>query len=502
MKDSFWAMPIYSTDISQQAVAKMWSFIVQKIMWLTGQRVLTYGSAPYKQGSTTDKTLPEITQDFISRWQCKTVEVFTCIMEMVKSLTNQKLIDSTAMLVLHEWLHSLTQLGYEIKPRESGLALFEDTCSGDVIYNPIDYSQTVYTQPHRTRKPYIPANGIKSIQATHSRLCSKHSYYNLRNSNNKPKNSLNIPINFTHPWIQFENILLVVTYNNPLYETVQYVETMHRPFFPFLIHCGPGVPDMDNTLYKLKDFVFSFYSYKPTPEGHAKGAFNYECIAGIINMHYPVEGYLVMSDDMMISIFKLFDLPRHMTWFLPKEEIITADVQKLKTCRLGMCDFYPHWKWWEDYQSQTLSLLARLEREQHLSPLVHKCYRQLLVSTGGKHRAHGGFSDFYYIPYRLAKDFASLLSIFREEDVFLEITIPTIIRCLELQEDIITIRGSVNWMHDRDQPWIFLSKKHFLGKSFLHPTKWSFLAEGAPDFKKFFCEQVMPYLHDQFGRLT
>ena len=489
-KHAFWALPfLYEEQELPYYKTLIWNFVVQKMLWLSGSRLLVL---------STDSTLnhrlnfPSVdrVKFTLEEIHCESKEVFTCIMEIIKVLVEKHLVSGSIGPILHEWLNALVQIGYQVAQLKINI---EETCvSKDIIFHPIDYEQVVYRKSALHKKPYIPVNNVQDIYLTYMDTCS--------HSN---QNKFNVKINFTHPWTQFEDVLLIVTYNNPHYETIRYVETLYRPFYPYILHCGPGLPDFQNQKIKdSKNFAYSFYSYGDTKGDHAKGSFNYECITGAINMHYSVEGYLVISDDMLISTYKTFDLRRYLTWYLPKEEIKTADIKKLKECRLGMCDFYPYWHWWEDYQTKVISLFTRMEKEQYTSPLVNRCYRQLMVLNGGQYRANGAYSDIYYIPSRLAAEFATLTSLFLEEDIFLEIAIPTILRCLENTDDIEVLRGIASWELERDSAWMNFNKDKFLGKSYLHPTKWSYLATGVQEFKQFYCDNVLPYLHDNFGRLS
>ena len=489
-KDAFWALPfVYEEHELPYYKTLLWSFVVQKILWLSGNRLLIYSA-----NATLERKLSfpdaDRVQLTVEEWQCENSRLFMCIMEIVKSLLEKHLVDGSIGPVLHEWLNALKQIGYQEPPLKSNI---EETCkSNEILFHPVNYENVVYKRSSRHRKPYIPVNNVQEIYSTYMNTCS----------GKKNDIRFNIKINFTHPWTQFEDVLLIITYNNPHYETIEYVETLYRPFFPRLLHCGPGVPDVGKrNLRGLKNFAFSFYSYGGTRQGHLNGSFNYECIIGAINMHFPVEGYLVISDDMLISTYKTFDLRRYLAWYLPKEEIRTGDVKRMKECRLGMCDFYPHWHWWEDYQTQVISLFKRMEKEQYNSALINRCYRQLILLNGGQYRANGAYSDIYYIPSRIAAEFATLASLFLEEDVFLEITIPTILRCLENTDDVEVLRGIASWELDRDSAWMNFNKDKFLGKSYLHPTKWSYLANGQVEFKQFYCDKVLPYLHN-FGRLS
>ncbi len=488
-KRAFWALPfLYEEGELPFYKTLIWNYIVQKILWISGSQLLIHSTT-----STVKETLklPDVERVKLTleEWHCASQKLFVCVMDLVKVAVEKRVVDGSIGPVLHEWLQALIAVGYE----EPQLAS-NNSCScvsEQIIFHPVDYAQDVFRRSP-SKRLYIPVNNVQNIYANHMKTCST-------NMNNK----FNVKINFTHPWVQFEDVLMIVTYNNPHYETIPHIETLYRPFFPYILHCGPGIPDVTSDRFAgLKKYTFSFYSYGRTKDGHPNGAFNYECVTSAINMHYPVEGYLVIADDMLVSIYKTFDLRRYLAWFVPKEQVKIGDVKKMKECRLGMCDFYSHWNWWEDYRTEIFNLLNRMDKEQYTSPIVNRCYRQLMLLNGGQYRVNGAYSDIYYIPERLSVEFAALADVFLQEDIFLEIAIPTIFRCLENTDDFEQLRGIASWEMERDQAWMSFNKEKFLGKSYLHPTKWSYLVNGNPNFKMMFCDKLLPYLHDRFGRLV
>lgn len=465
----------------------VWGLLTQRILWLSGNRLMIHSVNSTQEGKL---SIPDIERVKLTleEWKCGNSQLVMCIMQLVKVLVEKHVVDGSVGPILHEWLRALNQVGYEMPQ----LSSTNETCvSEDVIFRPVDYSQLVHRKP-RSGKPLIPVKNVQDLYRTYQDTCSQ-----------SKQNKFDVKINFTHPWVQFENVLLVVTFNNPHYESIPFIETLYRAFFPYMMHCGPGLPNFTSAkMDKLKNFDFTFYSYGRTKDGHVSGAFNYECVTSAINMHFPVEGYLVISDDLLVSVYKTFDLRRFLSWYVPSKEVKTADITKLKECRLGMCDFYPHWYWWEAYQTEVLKLLSRMEREQYSSSVVNRCYRQLMVLNGGQHRVNGAYSDIYYIPDRIASEFSILTSLFLEEDIFLEIAIPSILRCLENTDDMEVLRGIASWEVERDFAWVSFTKQKFLGKSYLHPTKWSYLARGVPKFKDLYCDKILPYVHDRNGRLV
>jgi len=311
-----------------------------------------------------------------------------------------------------------------------------------------------------------------------------------------------VRVDLSRSWQQYGDVLLLVTFNKDHYESLPYVEALYRSFFPSILYCGPGHPDYTR-FPALRSLNLSFVSYGETPEGHVDGALNYRCLTYAVDMHYSVAGYLAMADDILLPVHplsKLMDAHRGVTWYLPPGEVRVGEVLKLRECRLGMCDFHPHWDWWEEYRPNIIQLFYKIHKLENYSPLVHRCHKQLIQLNNADMRPCGGYSDIYYIPKRIAGDFSELAKLFLQHSIFLEIAVPTIIRCLETPEDIQPLQGKQLWERDRTSPWIYFTPRDLVGKHYLHPTKWSGLARGDSNATEFYCNKVMPFMHDPYAR--
>ncbi len=360
-------------------------------------------------------------------------------------------------------------------------------CGKHVLFYPLEFTPNT-REHHKNKDHFTTITNLRMIRQVYGDTCTAHLNKNLSMS-------------FSMPWVQFENVLLLVVFNNPHYESIPYIETMYRPFFPYILFCGPGIPDFNlpNTR-RVKNFHFSFYSYKGTKAGFAKGAFNYECMEAAIKMQFAVEGILFLADDVLVSIHHLTGLNLSHAWYLPGSEVKTADVARKKSCSHGICDKKYDWPWWTKFTEKALHLLKRMEHESSIST-IGKCYRQLMVKTGGPNRLNGMLADIYYIPRKLISDFVTLSQLFLEEEIWLEIAVPSIIQCLEGFETTQVLTGHRVWDHTRLFPWLSFIREKFQKKAFLHPTKWGKVAKGNPQFRDFYCKKVLPWMHDRYGRI-
>ncbi len=493
MKAGFWALPMPELE-SMSNQLQGHNVLIQKLFWLVGDNILLWHNE-FNEDTMRPQVSSQIAIDsdkvmnILSKLKCPAgdLDFKSCIFKALATLRMAGLIDEEYHQYTVSWVHALMYVNHQL-PQLINTNI-EKVCTNETVkFHPIDYSKgSVHKKPF-SKKYYSPVSNNQTISQLVNKTCSKFSMPS------------DVKINLTAPWHQLDNVLLIVTFNNPHYEVIPFLEIMYRPFFPYILYCGPGTPN-EHKIPLLKNFTFSFISYGSTPKGNFPGSFNYECTSMAVKSHYSVDGYLVIADDILLSMFRLTELLRHVVWFMPSKEVRIGEVTKLRECRLGMCDFHPRWRWWEDYQSQILAMLRRLKKNQYKSNLIYRCYKQIVMQTGAEMRAHGAYSDIYYLPHRLAADFAQLADMFRQEGVFLEVTVPTILKCLENPEDIQPIPGLIIWDEGRDYPWLYYKPKELKLKSFMHPTKWGYLARGSPDYAKFFCSQVIPFLHDPYGRI-
>lgn len=478
---AFWALPLW--EVIEKTDTEVWPTVLQKLLWLTGNYVMIRPDNPKSynlQVDTSDNI--ESVHKLLQPWKCPTNTFPACARFLLSMLRGESLLSSETYKKVSLWLDVLTDLGYQVNLLDSGS---KREC------HPVSYSSVTHTGPpfqKYDKSDYMPMSNSEAVQNTIKKTCKNYTIPTYSH------------INFTHPWTQFSKTLLLITFNNPHYEAIPYLESIYRPFYPYILYCGPDYPDT-SVYSSLKSFRFNFVSYGKSPEGHFPGALNYVCTSLAVAFHFPVEGYMVIADDTFLAMYKLDRMHGHLAWFARRKDIRVADVRKLRECRLGMCDFHPRWRWWEDYQNEVLNALLDLRLKQKSSLLAYRCHWQLVRLNGGELRANGAFSDVYYIPNRIAADFSSLITIFHKHNVFLEIAIPTIMTCLENPEDIEDLPGLMLWYSSRETPWQHFVVKDFRLVHYMHPTKWGLVAQERPGYAEFFCTKSLPFLHDVYGRI-
>lgn len=487
MRNAFWAIPVYDSGNSIADIS--WGYAAQWLLGRAGGRLTIYWNGPQKF-TVADRNFQ--VDEFLSKLECKDGDRFlVCVKSVIQTFAPLKAAFDHR---ISYWLEELENVGYQFP--NSAATDSKLKCADPVIFQPVNFVAPVL---ERTRygQIYYPITNVNKSRELLIKTCFKYDPVSWLDSDD-------YPVQLTRPWFQFSDILLVITFNEAHYEVIPYLELLYRSFFPTILYCGPLAPDYD-ARPELRGYRFSFATYVSSPVGQVPGAFSYECAVKAMRMHYAITGYLVVSDDVLLLPYPLTLLSPHLVWFLPQIEVRVGDLKTLRECRLGMCDFYPHWEWWRDYRQATTNLLDEIDRRQFDSPLIHHCRSELLrlngASAGGALRPNGAYSDVYYVPTRVARDFVRLAHMSLDHGVFVEIAVPTALRCLELPEEIRPLPGLQIWDISRDEPWRYFSRKHLHGKTYFHPTKWSLLVNDSQAHVSLFCDKVLPFMFDPLARL-
>ncbi len=456
---AFWALPFVSEG---GMFLQVWPHLIQKLLWISGNRICLKGPLAL---NVIDQGTAAVVQNWIHNWKCERNTLAVCTLSLVDLVVKQLQLDREIILQGQAWVETLSHLD-------------------NAYLSTVQHVSAQHPVPHEdTLKPNMVGSGNKAKEITkiYIETCSL------------PNHTPTMQINFAQPWTKFEDILLIVVFNTPMYHSIPFVETLYRPFFPKIVYCGPGTPNYQSK--SLRNLQLEFYSFGQNKNGHPVGAFHYACMVGVASQNHSVAGYLFTSDDLIFSISKVLPFNRNQTWYVRQTDTINDWVVDPKFSLWG---FGP-------YKKQIHSLLSKMSKYGKNS-LIGTCYNQLKQLNGAPYRVNGGFSDLYYIPQRLAPKFTVLGTLFLKEDVFVEIAVPTIIQCTESLQNVVELVGEYR-KRDKWEPWKKFTKERFFDKSYmyLHFTKWGALSPDTPspktdELRKFYCTKVLPWLHDPQGR--
>ncbi|ELT98388.1 hypothetical protein CAPTEDRAFT_204969 [Capitella teleta] len=486
--DAFWALPFqFELSIWDDL---QWSFILQRLIGLTGSNNQTNSVLVHFQGIQ-DKIPPAIAIKTESvrvkllEFRCNVDSFVDCASNLLSDLSNEKFIENSTVESFLKWLKMLQMMGYRFPSIiHQGLSSSIDCSEEHIKFHPLNFSTAMITKPYLP-KPMLPVSNLDFISQLYHSTCDS---VKIPSANN---------IDFARPRVQYSEILLLVIFNGPVYAALPYFEALYRSFFPNIVYCGPGHPNYQ-ILQNFKQLKISFISYHKSPKGHVEGALNYECLSIAMKMNYNVQGYLTIADDMVLSLSSIKNHTDHFdsVWYLSKDDIRIGEITRLRECHLGKCDVPTDWAWWGKYIVSVIKLFDYFDNNEHNSTLIRDCYQQLKLLNGAERRPNGGYSDVFYIPKRLASPFSQLADIFFNFQVFFEIAVPTIIQCLEFPDEFQTLKGLKLWGKNRTSLGLYFTPQDMMGMNFIHPTKWKSLSFGEKNKVKFYCNKVMPFMHD------
>lgn len=191
----------------------------------------------------------------------------------------------------------------------------------------------------------------------------------------------------------------------------------------------------------------------------------------MINFDF-VSGYLYVNDDMVVNWWRLLDFDRNKVWQGPE----TVDFRQDAYGEIINKD----WMWW----TMPVGLPACKRSYEELKTIAEeendfeakKALEIYLKNGEGKPRCGKGWSDFFYVPGRVAKTCQRILDIHYKHEFFLEMAIMNVLHSLDYKENFEVVKGI--FLPDL---WLTNSKdsREFWGVynttiTFIHPFKYGF----------------------------
>ena len=236
-----------------------------------------------------------------------------------------------------------------------------------------------------------------------------------------PNNSYQFNKDDSRPCLRdaFKDILLVIVYNYPLYDSIPDLVALYKPAFPHLLFCGPPHNTAPPDILTV-DII--------------KGFLGYECLGRAIRQHPGYNGYFYISDDVVLKYWNFPDFDRGKFWdsYIPITSPASGPASN-------------SWSWWNSPYGLSICRRA-LEDVEKMSFKKEKLNGEQLLNTlvnnvNGIRLCFGGRSDVLYVPQKHAAAFSTLSETFYKQKVFLEISVPTIYRLLEHNENIARLPG-------------------------------------------------------------
>ena len=218
---------------------------------------------------------------------------------------------------------------------------------------------------------------------------------------------------------KFKHILLIVKYNfDPTESQVLLYYKLWSHVFTHIYIAIPTYEQVPVLQSCLNNYTNSNVHNKNTHSNITvtnttdnKGFYAYRSVLEAMSTHPHYHGYLFAHDDMAMNISNLI----HMNLHAP-------------ACNgHGLYNLENSWNLrnhtWNPWNTDLTSINNIITNYTYINHILQNC-------TGSIYNWYKGQSDFFYIPYRYKYSFIKYMNIFRKYNIFLEIAIPTCIRCL------------------------------------------------------------------------
>ncbi|UMM33734.1 hypothetical protein L5515_007098 [Caenorhabditis briggsae] len=252
--------------------------------------------------------------------------------------------------------------------------------------------------------------------------------------------------------------VLVVVNNYPWKYGHGIIQRLYQPYFAAVVFCGSWYPDQvkDHDNYTSTIQPFNFIHMNPTEM--RKGYSAYHCLTlakemGLAN----VQGYFLMADDAIFNIWQEIDFStvHHSTGVVLDESDLFWDLD------VGIFASRNVVKTFETSKSPRIQNAWK----QFQNGLEINGNKKLAKQemTSGKGRT---YSDFFYIPNSESEYYATLMRVFFENGLYLEIAVDKFMKSVKTQESPKTV---YIWNDDREK-WDEKYSKTMIG---FHPVKLS-----------------------------
>ena len=218
----------------------------------------------------------------------------------------------------------------------------------------------------------------------------------------------------------FKDIVLIIVYNYPYYDSVPELLKFYQPVFPKVFICGPK----GNTT--VANITHAFIN---------KGIYGYKCLTEAIRQYPGNEGYLYINDDVILNYWNLigskFD-----------KNVIWESNNQFGRINLKENLTQP-WYWWVSPYgiNNTKGAIKEIHSFGKISKTYNDMFSQYRENGNGTYYAYSGRSDVLYIPRRYSIQFQELSQMFYKHGVFLEIAMPTILHFLAPNKEIFRLLG-------------------------------------------------------------
>jgi len=213
-----------------------------------------------------------------------------------------------------------------------------------------------------------------------------------------------------------DDVLLVVHYNHPYYESMEFIKNLYSSIYPNIVFYGEKKAQ---DVIEITTHIGFFFS---------------RVVADALVRFPDYKGYLFLQDDVLMNYWNYSNLDKEKIWFsislyTPQMDIPPSWDTNYNRKRASEEFYYAKadgsdsddWYWWK----KPSGLHPAMRAFRRLKPKD----RLILERNIGSNRLAAMVCDMFYLPKKFSQDAIRLSKIFK--NVFCEISIPTMLNCLD-----------------------------------------------------------------------
>jgi len=194
---------------------------------------------------------------------------------------------------------------------------------------------------------------------------------------------------------KFSDVLLVVHYNHPYYQSIPFIKEIYSSIFPNIVFYGEHAHPEVHVVSTYIGYTFS------------------RVVSDVFDRFPGYEGYIFLQDDCLMNFWNYSRLDTDKIWFRCNcsNQFIHADINDPSTHG-----------WW------FASSCGMEQVKPALKQITHEEAAQL-EKNHGRNQVVGQMCDMFYIPGKFSEQAGTLSRVF--SNVFCEIAIPTLLSCID-----------------------------------------------------------------------
>ena len=261
----------------------------------------------------------------------------------------------------------------------------------------------------------------------------------------------------------FQDILLVVYYANPHFETIDFIKQLYSPVFKNIVFYGDRTQHVDigEFEHKYEDGYYGKYRIVYTRNGYYLSRWIKDVL-----IHYPgYAGYIFMQDDVLMHPWNFLNLDKNKIWFGSNIAWHTGHGKRpQQKCLIVNQTTDPQYEGWFHSAMPHLKNIF-----SHLSELGLDKEKAMLSANFGENGAAAGYMlDLFYFPGRFAGKILQLCDLF--DRVFCEISVPTMLGAMDYLRNWEELPNWWQCFNSGDP----LKQAHDPQQFWMHPLKFSY----------------------------